>query len=294
MLKIIFNILKKIYKFIGFNKFALLNYYSVFYFLNYKKNKNELKIKRINFNKLDRQKIDYFKNKYSNESCVIVGNGPSLNKTDMSKLHNIKTFGVNSIFLMSEKNSFKPSFYMVEDRLVMKQNLKEINEYDIEYKFFPHFYKKEGLYKNSLFFNMDSRFYRDEYSILKNTNIKFSDNFAKVAYAGQTVTYLNMQLAYFMGFKNIYLIGVDFDYVLPKNVIKKGKVWESHGDDPNHFDPRYFGKGIESNDPQLHKTIIAYRKAREFLENNNVKIVNLTKGGKLEVFERGIYDEVFN
>ena len=97
-----------------------------------------------------------------------------------------------------------------------------------------------------------------------------------------------------MGFKNIYLIGVDFDYVLPKDVIKKGKVWESHGDDPNHFDPRYFGKGIESNDPQLHKTIIAYRKAREFLEKNNVKIVNLTKGGKLEVFERGIYDEVFN
>ena len=70
---------------------------------------------------------------------------------------------------------------------------------------------------------MDSRFYRDEYNILKNTNIKFSDNFAKVAYAGQTVTYLNMQLAYFMGFKNIYLIGVDFDYVLPKDVIKKGK-----------------------------------------------------------------------
>ena len=124
MLKIIFNILKKIYRFIGFNKFALLNYYSVFYFLNYKKNKNELKIKRINFNKLDRQKIDYFKNKYSNESCVIVGNGPSLNKTDMSKLHNINFWSKQHLFNV-RKNSFKPSFYMVEDRLVMKQNLKK-------------------------------------------------------------------------------------------------------------------------------------------------------------------------
>ena len=69
----------------------------------------------------------------------------------MSKLHNIKTFGVNSIFLMSEKNSFKPSFYMVEDRLVMKQNLKEINEYDIEYKFFLIFIKKKD-YTKTLFF----------------------------------------------------------------------------------------------------------------------------------------------
>ena len=99
---------------------------------------------------------------------------------------------------------------------------------------------------------MDSRFYRDEYNILKNTNIKFSDNFAKSCLRRSTVTYLNMQLAYFMGFKNIYLIGVDFDYVLPKDVIKKESM-ESHGDDPNHFDPRYFGKGIESNDPNYTK-----------------------------------------
>jgi hypothetical protein len=37
-------------------------------------------------------------------------------------------------------------------------------------------------------------------NILKNTNIKFSKNFSKIAFAGQTVTYLNIQLAYYMGF----------------------------------------------------------------------------------------------
>jgi hypothetical protein len=96
-----------------------------------------------------------------------------------------------------------------------------------------------------------------------------------------------------MGFKNIYLIGVDFDYVLPTNVIKKGKVWESHGDDPNHFDKRYFGKGKEYHDPQLHKTIFAYEKAKTFLEDNGREITNLTKGGKLEVFQRDDYDDIF-
>jgi len=292
-MKIITNFLKLIYKFLGLNRFRRLNYYLIFYILNFKKTKKDIILKKTNFNKLDKKQIHNFKNKFKDEACVIIGNGPSLNNMDLTKLHNVKTFGVNSIFLLSEKISFKPTFYTVEDRLVVKHNQETILNYDVENKFFPHFYKDQLSSKDSVFFHMDSRFYRDEYNILKNTNIKFSKNFSKVAFAGQTVTYLNIQLAYYMGFKNIYLIGVDFDYVLPTNVIKKGKVWESHGDDPNHFDKRYFGKGKEYHDPQLHKTIFAYEKAKTFLEDNGREITNLTKGGKLEVFQRDDYDDIF-
>ncbi len=287
------KIFKYIYRSLGLKKISKLNYFISYYFFNFEKTKKEFLIKKTNFNKRDREKIIEFKNKYKDECCVIIGNGPSLNNTDLSKLHNVKTFGVNSIFLMTEKNLFKPSFYMVEDRLVVKHNLEEIKNYDVEFKFFPHFYKNELKKIDPYFFNLDSRFYRSEYNIPKKTNIKFSNNFSKVAYAGQTVTYLNLQLAYYMGFSEIYLIGVDFNYVLPDNVIKNGNVWKSYGDDPNHFDKRYFGKGKESNDPQLHKTILAYKEAKHFFKKEKRKVINLTKGGKLEVFDRLNYDDVF-
>ena len=44
-----------------------------------------------------------------------------------------------------------------------------------------------------------------------------------------------------MGFKTVYLIGMDFDYKEPETLIKDGNVWQSTEIDPNHFDDNYFG-----------------------------------------------------
>ena len=292
----LYKFFKFFYNKLGLKNIKFLNnikYYLIFYVLNYKKTVNEYKLKQINFKLSDKKSIEKYFNKYSNQECVIVGNGPSLNKLDLSKINNIKTFGVNSIFLMTKKNGFKPSFYVVEDRLVVKHNTEQIIDYDVEHKFFPSLYKEKLAGSKGNYFNLDSRFYRDEYNIMNSTNIKFSDDFSKVAYAGQSVTYLNMQLAYYMGFKTVYLIGIDFNYILPKDVVKDGRVWISKGDDPNHFDKSYFGKGKESNDPQLHKTIFAYKKAEEVFSNQNKKIINLTPETKLDVFEKKDFNSIF-
>ncbi len=295
-MKIIYRFLKFIYNYSGLKKlssFDYIKYLIIYYILNFNLTFSDYKDKRIHFSSEDKKGLERFRDLYSDEACVIVGNGPSLNETNLNKLSGIKTFGVNSIFLMTETNHFKPYFYVVEDRLVMKHNLEQINKYEVENKFFPHFYKNQISGEGVNYFNLDSRFYREEYNVLHSTNIKFSNNFAKVAYAGQSVTYINLQLAFFMGFKTVYLIGVDFNYVVPKDIIKEGNVWISTGDDPNHFDKSYFGKGKESNDPQLHKTIIAYKKAKSFYEKNNRKIINCTKGGKLEIFDRQNFDDIF-
>ena len=50
--------------------------------------------------------------------CFIIGNGPSLNRTDLTKLRDEVTFGVNGLFLKFEEMGFTPTFYVVEDHLV--------------------------------------------------------------------------------------------------------------------------------------------------------------------------------
>jgi hypothetical protein len=70
-----------------------------------------------------------FKNKYKNKRCFIVGNGPSLNKTDLRKIKNEFTFGFNSIFL---HKYFLPKFYIVEDKWVIKDNLEKIKKLKIK------------------------------------------------------------------------------------------------------------------------------------------------------------------
>jgi hypothetical protein len=101
-------------------------------------------------------------------------------------------------------------------------------------------------------------------------------------YEGHTVTFVSMQLAFFMGFRTVLLVGVDHRYIY------EGPPNERHvmkGDDPNHFSPDYF-KGMEWHNPDLERSEAAYRMAREAFEKNGGRILNLTEGSALEVFDR--------
>jgi hypothetical protein len=100
---------------------------------------------------------------------------------------------------------------------------------------------------------------------------------------GGTVTYVAMQLAYYMGFQRIVLVGVDHNFVTggePNREVVSG------GDDPNHFHPGYFGKGFRWQLPDLAKSEIAYGMARQAYASAGRSIVDATVRGKLQVFPK--------
>ena len=105
-------------------------------------------------------------------------------------------------------------------------------------------------------------------------------------YCGQSVTIINLQLAYWFGFTEIGLIGMDFSYSVPSGSAGQGNIFTSAGDDPNHFDPRYFGAGKSWKDPQLNRVLANYALAKAIFESDGRRIVNCTVGGRLEAFER--------
>ena len=67
-----------------------------------------------------REKIASFHNIHKGKRCVIIGNGPSLNKLDLTKLKNEITFGVNAIYTNMDNMGFLPTYYVVEDILLPK------------------------------------------------------------------------------------------------------------------------------------------------------------------------------
>ena len=92
-----------------------------------------------------------------------------------------------------------------------------------------------------------------------------------------------MQLAYHMGYDEVGLIGCDHyfkDKGIPNTTIKTVDI------DRNHFDPNYFGKGMEWQLPDILGSEFHYQISRDFFQKNNKKIYNCTNGGHLEIFER--------
>lgn len=243
---------------------------------------------------VDVDKIKQFKDLHKGQRCFIVGNGPSLNKTDLRKLKDEITFGVNGIFFKTDEVGFVPTYYAVCDSFVIEENADRINQLDVQHKFFPSVFRKyvDPKKRDNVSFFMLNRGY-NEVTSPNHAIPRFSADCSERIYDGQTVTYVNLQLAYYMGFSEVYLIGVDFSYVIPDSAIVVGCNITSTEDDPNHFHKDYFGKGRSWHDPVLHRVIRNYQFADLVFKWDDRQVFNATKGGNLEAFERVDYDSLF-
>lgn len=239
--------------------------------------------------KNDIKEVRRFKDKHTGERCFILGGGPSLLEHDLGFLKNEVTFGVNGIFLIFEKLGFQPTYYTVEDRLVYEDRFSDIRTLVTDsICFFPIQFNVPQFHKKS------NHYFRAIYEFGQSPGWpNFSKNAASLIWIGGTVTYVCMQLAYYMGFAEVYLVGMDHDYKKPSDLTTKGMEWTSNSDDPNHFHPDYFGKGMRWHDPQLWRMEKAYKKANKIFHQSGRKIMNATHGGKLEIFPRVNYDDLF-
>jgi len=224
-----------------------------------------------------------FKDRHKGRRGWVVGNGPSLNKMDLRFLAGDVSFGMNCIYLGFEKFGFRPTYYTVEDVFVAEDNREAISGLGGLVKFIPtdlaHAIADD---ENTCWVNF-VRHYKPY--------PQFSEDCADKVYWGSTVTYLALQLAYYMGCDPIYLIGVDFDYKVPGWAENQEEI-TSREDDVNHFHPAYFGPGKRWHHPRLDRVEPSYRLAREFFDARGRRLINAGVGGKLEFFPRADYRDV--
>lgn len=245
----------------------------------------------------DKRKLSDLKDKYKGERIFIIGNGPSLNRTDLSTLKNEYTFATNRFYLMYEKIDWKPTFYTCVDRRVICDIFAEVNGLSGSTFFFDETFR--GLYrdgKDVVYFNQRLR---------KGSELEkaFSFNAINVVFNGNTVLYYAIQLAYFMGFTTFYLIGCDLGYKVKETVVQEGEdvfkmgvafdLKSTEDDDPNHFDPRYFGKNRLWHAPNEKGMLDDHELCLAALKSKGRSIYNATVGGELEVYGRVNFDSLF-
>ena len=226
-----------------------------------------------------RERMYEMKDIHRGERCFIIGNGPSLNLTDLSKLKDEFTFGMNRIYLMFPELGFTTTYFASINDLVIEQCAEEIAALPI-----PKFI---AWHSNRHFqrFPEDMVFLYTTY-----TGPQFSYDMTRRVWEGATVTNVALQLAFYMGFEQVILIGVDHDYVT------KGQpnlTVTSDGEDLNHFHPGYFGRGYRWQLPDLEASERAYRLAKQEFESERRAVLDATIGGKLNVFPKIDYTSLF-
>lgn len=229
------------------------------------------------------RKIRKFQNSCKGEKCFIVGNGPSLQKEDLEMLKSkgYKTFASNRIYLIFPQTEWRPDYYFMSDAKLIKQYNDEMKEFPKEKQFFPEKYKEilqEGNFYHSIPFN-----YEEE--------SKFSKNAGRGVYQSCSITTEMIQFAYFMGFKEIYLIGVDFNYITNNKASDHEYIYSG---EKNYFVDGYLKPGEIADIPNLKANILGFMAARKAIEEEGKIIKNATRGGKLEVFERVNIDQLLS
>ena len=225
-----------------------------------------------------KSRLAALKDTHKGERCFVVGNGPSLKNTDLSKLQNDFCIGMNRIFLAADELGFFPDILVCVNDLVVEQSVEEFNNLQMP-KFFSWRARK--------WLTMDpwTHFIYTSY-----TSPKFSRDVTGRVWEGATVTNVCLQLAYHLGFSEVILIGVDHSFATKG---KPNTTIQSQGDDPNHFSAAYFGKGFRWQLPDLETSELGYRMARQSYEKNGRKILDATVGGKLDIFEKVDYNTLF-
>jgi hypothetical protein len=221
--------------------------------------------------------------------CLIVANGPSLKSTNVSMIEDHFVIGLNSIFLHPY---ITPHLIVCEDHLVGEDRSEELNGQKGSIKVVPG-YLTYCVEPDDLTIVLNHR-PRISFPV----DIDFSPNIENLTYTGGTVTYSALQIAVGLGFKQINLVGVDASYKVVNVQEQKDYstgILESLGDDPNHFNSSYFGKGYRWHDPNPLRMMQAYSVAERYASTNGININNLTRGGMLDVFRRKDFmDSVHN
>lgn len=217
------------------------------------------------------QKLKKLSLQKKSDVCVVVANGPSLNKTDLALLEGVDVI-ISNFATLNENLLKSATLVTVTNTLVAEQGSVSFNNIRTP-KILPVWLSHRLNHTEETCFVAAT--------VRPDFCTSFDDEFSWRS----TVSYFNMQIAFALGFKKVILVGFDHYYSQPENA-KEGDPIDQQEDDQNHFDPRYFkGKVWQAADTGNMEKV--YELARVAFEADGREIVNCTVGGHLEVFRRG-------
>ena len=222
-----------------------------------------------------------YKDLYKGKRCFIVATGPSLRVSDLEllKKRNEITFSMNLIFTLYDQTEWRPDFYVVEDPKFLKlydwKNEVDTDKLCKNTAFFPDMYRKAIVGRNVVFYPLS---YLGHLMKQDDEKLKYCKDFLWGIYCAYTVTNVCIQLANYMGFSEVYLLGSDCNYKTTSKHSTKER-------DENIYTDEYAD--------QAHLNLIrGFDFIGKHVEKDGTKVFNATRGGQLEVFERVNFDDL--
>ena len=222
--------------------------------------------------------LSRYKNLYEGESCFIVGTGPSLRLEDIEKLNGCITFGVNTLYKLYDKTDWRASYYCVIDPTTYDSIKDDLKKHHKDTLFIAGNRINETNNKINQFALNCSSFYRIRYPDVYGPT-SFKCDLSDEIFDGASVVYATLEIAVYMGFKNIYLLGVDCNY--DKGALLHNSLVEYKIDYKYNWTVQ---TGITM--------IQCFEVAKKYVDSHGINIYNATRGGMLNVFPRVDFDEV--
>ena len=232
------------------------------------------------------------KDRHRGRRAFVIGAGPSLVTGDLDRLRDEITFASNKIYLAFDDTAWRPTYYSVSDVLVARNNAEKIHDQKL-----THIHSagvRPVLGEDPRFLYLHHLLPIDRFAARVPG---FSRELLCGVYGGYTVIYLQLQIALYLGIREVYLIGVDFSFEIPRDAVTDSKtdlgetVIRSRGE-VNHFHPEYRQPGETWTMPLLDKQRLAFRRAREAFEAAGGRLVNASRRTKLDVLPRDDFDRV--
>ncbi len=225
-----------------------------------------------------------YKDIHKGERCFIVATGPSLTIEDVNKLKGEICWTCNSGINLFSKTDWRPDYYAIADGTVFQRIKDHLDPNEFKASFYNH--KDIEWFGNNVMplpmwvsLVMDSSTRNAIPHCLRKK--RMSLDISKKVFMGGNVTNVILQICFYMGFKEIYLLGCDCSY---KGASFHSELTGYKNDDRLFENADYVGWSM----------IQDHMCAKKIADKLGIKIYNATRGGMLEVYPRVSIDDVIN
>jgi hypothetical protein len=225
-------------------------------------------------------RLTALRDRHKGERCVIVANGPSLSLMPRGFLRQEEhVIGLNKIFLGTDRFRFYPRYYVAVNPLVIAQSADAIRRLHCV-RFIDHRARRSGALREDALTHFITEIH----------HVPFSTDLAAGYRQGHTVTHVALQVAYYLGYRQVILVGLDHRYHFSG---PPGGESIQQGPDRNHFSPAYFAPGQKWENPNLAEAAKHFHAARRAFEKEGREILDATPDGACQAFPKVDYRTIF-
>jgi hypothetical protein len=242
----------------------------------------------------DLKKNVELKDKYNNERIFILGSGSSILLYDLKVLSNEYVMTQNSFHMHNDISDINPNFHCVvpyyqtdKEHSIWVDYINDMKVRMPDSLFIWGLNTKALIDKYHEDISAKSYYVRTKYDLL--TLKKAKVNISKTIMNIPTVLTQCLSVAIYLGFKEIYLLGFDLDQICHTNDRTFGRFYGMSKITDTKFEEDAEKKlNDETTDGWYNWWLMnkQFFLIKGFADQNNISIVNGTKGGLLSYFKR--------